>query len=217
MTTADHPYLHTVQRPFGPERVFDMARFAADLAPLIGAAVAWRDDCDPHNERPRLERNDGLVLYPSSPYHVPAGRVRIGIGAPEIERRLKYRPDKAKFGEITLDASRPLDKIAADVRRRLIEPAALPLAAFRLALAEQDADRARCEAHVAAICERFPNVSAKFADERDTQATLYANGGGAFLSARLCSDGGLYVDRVGGVGADRAMAFIAALCGPVEG
>jgi hypothetical protein len=208
LTTTDHPYMRTVENYGRTERQFEIKRFCADLAPLVGAAVVCEDGS---HDRPNLVRNDGLTLYVCGKWNAP-GRVSVSVGAPEITRRLDHSHYVAKFPSATFDAARPLDKLAADIRRRLIEPAAEPLEKLRQALATQEGGRAATERHAAAILARWPAARITFADERKTQATLYLAG----VSASLTSDGGLYVDRIGGVDSARTMRLLAALADPLD-
>jgi hypothetical protein len=206
---TDHPYIREVEAYGRKERVFATAAFTADLAWALGARVEKPGDT---YDAGRI-RHGALTLYVHGSRAHPLGRVEISAGAPELTRRLIGR--LPQFPSITLDAARPLDRLAADVRRRLVAPSDVIHAGLQDALAAQEAHRKNCEARVAELRAIFPTIQLDFTDDRTTSARLYANGGGCYLAGRLESDGGLYVDRVGGVPAERATAFLRALLAPI--
>jgi hypothetical protein len=187
------------------EHILNVNALAADLAPLVGGVV------DPEDKH--VIALGDLRIYIRAGYGAHKGRAEIGVHAPSVASQLNYQ--RAQWPKMTADAGRPVEKIAAEIKRRVIEPAAPVLADLKAQLANQLDQRSQIEAHAEAIRKAFPMVSVKFEDGQRTQAQVYGNAGGAYLSARLNPDGGLYPDRVGSIGPERTHALLAALFSPL--
>jgi hypothetical protein len=208
-----HPYIREIERYGCTERVFAMAAFARDLVPVLGAELQSDNETSIDSEfnRPKLIIGD-LTIYLRVEHGAQKGRVGISCGNPALERQMTgTRPD---FPRITVDASRPLNKLAADIKRRVIEDAAEPLAKLRAMVSGQQSERAECEAHAAKIRDAFPQARIEFGDPLKTEASFHMDGGGTWVSGRLQSSGALYVDRVGIVRGARVLPLLKAMFGP---
>lgn len=170
------------------ERRLDVAALARDLAPLLGAQQVKDDNGD---WRALLDL-DGLRLWLSPEHGARKGRVEIGCSDPRMHR-LHYGASSFRWPTITADASRPLDKIAAEIKRRVIEPGRLALDGVSEKLAAQDADDAQLAAHVAALRARFPFLRI---DVKQDVASIYGGKAGASFTGRMRSDGVISAERV---------------------
>lgn len=205
---TDHPYM--IKSRWG-EMSLDTPRLVADLAKALGATVK-PDEMAASEFSPGTIIIGEMSIYVRSEHGAKKGRARISIGAPELARKLSHGGPDA-FPAITVDASRPLDKLATEVRRRVIEPAAAPLAALKARIEGEHNARADCERHAARIRAAHPKANIAFRDASTTEANFYMNTSGGYLTGRLQPDGRLYVDRCGTVEGVRVDAVLAALFG----
>lgn len=200
---TDHPFIKLDK--WG-SAAFAMRDFATALAAELGAKTGEMEGGTYVVGHIAL---GDLALHLNAEYGAKMGRVKVSIGYAgpyTYDRRISWP-------SITVDASRPLDKIAADVKRRVIEPAAAPLAQLREIEAALANGRAAVEAQAAKITKCYPFASVKV-KTGEAQADLYMNRD-VYLSGRLNANGSLYVDRLGTVPPERLSAVLAALFGPL--
>jgi hypothetical protein len=213
-----NPFLETYTPDWSGARgetVLNRVRFAEALAPLLGGNVAKPDnDSDSRNPSHWTAEIvvDGLRLYVGRSRDLE--RVEISAGAPnEVRRVIGYT--RTVYPRMTCDTGRPLDALAKEIRRKVILPAAEPLAADMEELRRATAAEQGIKAQRAALLKRFPFPEITSQGQREIirigepdakggDVSLYAAGAGFSLSARLKPDGSLYVDRLsyGGNAAD---------------
>ena len=193
-------YMTTTQ--YG-ERRLDVAALMRDLAPLIGGVVTDNSD----DWRGRLDV-DGLRIWISPEHGARKGRVEIGSSDPRT-CRLHHGASALRFPSITVDASRPLDKIAAEIKRRVIEPGRATLQIVTGKLAMQNENDGQLAAHVAALLARLPFARI---DVKQDVAAIYASKAGGSVTGSMRSDGKIWVDRVS-CAPDRVPALLAAVFG----
>lgn len=191
----------------------DCVEFAQDLAVLLGGKfIAPEREHDNYSSATlwgEVEMLDGLRVHISTSWRDRTNRwVVRGSVDWRISSRLNghYRPQS--FPEARISSDKPLERIASEIRRRVIEPSAEPFAKVKADYADLQASQQGIQAQVAAVKAAFPWLKVDL-EEGKTEATVYANGGGAYLSGRLTKDGAIYVDRCGTINADRAEAFLA--------
>jgi hypothetical protein len=192
------------------ETVVDRAAIVRDLAKALGGTAEIEEG---HYGGCRVTFADGLVIGVYAENGAKKGRARISAYGPRAMTSKVSRHAYPAFPEITVDASRPADAIARDVERRIMPDARAALAVLLTQAAEIDSARQQAERHAAQITAGFPSVRVTFKDADTIQGDVYANGGGVYLSGRMNSDGGLYIDRVGGLNAEQARAVLTALYG----
>ncbi|MGX1098871.1 hypothetical protein [Amorphus sp. MBR-141] len=114
------------------ESELDVSAFVRDLAGAMGGSVEPDKSDIPDDMRHSAAFTlDGNSLSFSRVYNKP-DRVEIHISADDVQARDRDHYTKAhKAASATLSTSRPLDKIAADVWRRVIEPSQDALAGQR--------------------------------------------------------------------------------------
>lgn len=192
------------------ETIVDRAAIVRDLAKTLGGTAEIEEG---HYGGCKVTFADGLIIGVYAESGAKKGRARISAHGPHRMTGKISHHAWPKFPEITVDASRPAEAIARDVERRIMAGAREALAELQAKAASVDSARAEAERHAAEIMAAFPSVSVTFNDANSTEAQVYANGGGVYLSGRLNSAGGLYVDRIGGLDPDQTRAVLTALYG----
>jgi hypothetical protein len=122
----------------------------------------------------------------------------------KIEHNNRPSGEKYKLPRATVSATRPLGRILADIKRRVLDPSQAPLAelrAYAAQLAKQKDD-------LAATAERLradhPGLSVNIKDSSTHSGTIYRNGeGGPYLSANFYADGSVSIDRLGSLSAEQ--------------
>jgi hypothetical protein len=193
-----------------PETVIDRAAIVRDLAKALGGTAEIEEG---HYGGCRVTFADGLIVGVYAEHGAKKGRARISAYGPSAMTRKVSRHAYPKFPEVTVDASRPAEAIARDVERRIMPDARAALAVLLTQAAEIDSARQEAERHAAEITAAFPSVQVTFKDADTTEGAVYANGGGVYLSGRLNSAGGIYIDRIGGLNAEQTRALLSALYG----
>lgn len=208
MTTNANPYIVTPTVPHrGP--YVDAVAIAKDLAAAWGAELG---ECEPG------AYGTGRVVFGDLVVTIRAdsrklGRIEAYSGAPAITR-VTGTLHGVEWPEASLDSGRGIAKIAADLKRRVVEPAAEPLAKAQAKLAALNADRENLERNAAALSGALPFLDISVPEDRTKwEAPVYASRNGVYLSGRLNSNGGLYLDRIPTIPADRVQAVLAALFG----
>lgn len=141
------------------------------------------------------QSGDKARIYASSPLRHPAA------GSP-------LYGDQFKMPEATVSASRPIEKIAADIKRRVIALAATPLANIREELARRQSSVSTLGTNAATLREAFPSLEITV-DERNEVASVW--GRDTYLTARMYPNGSLVLDRIGALDADKARRILAIL------
>jgi hypothetical protein len=197
-----NPWVKEETRYSRPEYILDVPAFAAALAAQLGGTVEATESGFAGSARIRVGE---LCLYVRTEHGAKFGRVEIHSGAPEATDKLHYS-ERPSFPSGSFDTARPLDRLAADIRRRIIEPAAEPTAKAKAKLEANNGHRAQLEAAAAELRAAFPTVQITIRDGTSvTQADVYYSRDGAHLSGRLNADGSLNVERIWG--ADTVQLF----------
>jgi hypothetical protein len=194
---------YMVTQQWGEKRL-DIHALASDLAPALGAQLVHDES---EHYRGRLEI-DGLRLCLSAVWGARSGRVKVSAYDPRADR-LHYRSDLQRIPSITLDATRPIDKLAGDIKRRLIEPARAIVDQVTLRLAQQAHDDAQLLAHAEALKARWPFLEVKIGADR---AQIYGRHNGGYFTGSMRADGGVRIERVD-TQADRVPALLGVVFG----
>lgn len=175
------------------------AEFYAALAAALGAT-----DLETENRAGRMTIGDVRLCFRQG-YGANAKRLTASAYAADKDASARaYRYGRPlKFPEATFDPTRPVDALARDIGKRLIEKSAPALAAIREMDASQQALTGALETQAAAIRRRHPALQVTV---KDHEAQVYGSG----VSARMSRDGSLYFDRIS-VGADKAARVLAIL------
>ena len=208
-------YIEVVQSYGHDERKLNVARFAADLRKALGGAPLPAKDCDTDVYRHARFALDGNEITLTSGWR--RNEIdKVTVRCSPLNCKLDYnntpRGDEYKLPEATVSAERPLQAIAADIKRRVIEPAKAPIAKRReyaATLAKQANDLAST---CARLRERFPGLSVTLKNGATYSASLYHNtDAGPYLSGQVHADGSMSIDRLGSLSADQFERVMTAL------
>jgi len=183
------------------ERVMDVQKFAADLAKALGGTyVAPKpndmgageryahiivDDCDIGITRGWENRNSDKVTFNIAPANCT-------LGYNDTPRGEEYKLPRA-----SMSVSKPMNRLVADVKRRVIDPAKAPIAKRREHAAELKR-RANSLVDVAAkLRAAHPGLEVKVADGSTYSGSIYRNGDGPYVSGSVYADGTVSIDRMG--------------------
>lgn len=199
----DNPFLVTGERG---EAYLDTVKLAEALAPLVGGTVEKREPGA--YGRTVIVMPDGLRLFVSGDYKAKR-RAIISSYCPE---ELRQAAGRVSFPDATVDAGRPIDAIARDIKRRVVEPAAEPLAKVR-ERAEQDR---KARESLVAVCRdlqrKFPTLRIDLPEGEAYQASFSAYGGpDGHVSGRISASGKVTIDRISSIGLELAETLFAAL------
>ncbi|WP_066803316.1 hypothetical protein [Sphingomonas asaccharolytica] len=211
MTTPANPFIVTPEDTRRDPYV-DVAAVAKALAETWGATLG---ECEPGSWGiGRIVMDDLVVTVTANDQK--AGGIRVYTGAPTITRLTGTLYD-VEWPAAKADTGKGIEKLAADLKRRVLDPAAESVAAARAKLATMNTDRENLERHAAALTAAFPFLDIRIPEGVNKwEAPVYVVKDGVNLMGRLNSDGGLYLDRLSIVGADRLPAFLAVLFGAGE-
>jgi hypothetical protein len=207
-------YLRTWNR----ESYLDTRQLAGDLAPLLGGKVlakAADDDMQsPVYESAIIELPGGLQIHVCTSWRDRVSKwvFRTGVDW-RITGKLNGHYRGVNFPSANISASKTVERIAADIKRRLVEPSQAPLAEIMKNFADLQADTQEIAARMADLSTRFPWLTVR-AEKDGTEIELYVNSGGSYLSARLSRSGTLYLDRSCSVAGSQIDALLAVFAPP---
>ena len=141
-----------------------------------------------------------------------ADKVTIAISPRDVKLNYNDTPrgDDYKLPRASMSASKPMARLVADVKRRVIEPAQAPIAKLRAYAAELKS-KANSLAERAAAFRKNPRLDVRVENGATHSGTIYSNGDGVYLNARFYADGTVSIDRIGSVNAETFDRILAAL------
>ncbi len=208
----DHQFIATRTSYGREEKFLSIGRFAKALAPLLGATLELaHGDEDGWMTQARLVLGDLTIFVSARGGTQARPRPELRAYPTASTQKLYNKFTVPKFPEMTVDASRPLDKIAADVKRRLIEPSAEPLAKVKELFAALAAQESSLAGNIARLRQAFPTATIRDPETNATSASFYLTTPDCYLSGTLKQDGSLYVERLGELKPGRLDKVLAAL------
>jgi len=187
----------------------DLVRFTADLAKALGGRVLDAE----HGEH-RIALDGFKISLGDGWRQSERGKAILGIRELEWQWLGSDEPsgEGFRFPSIRVSVDRPLDKIAAEVKRRLITPAG-PVAAARKAHAEKIATAKSDLARVAAKLRKdWPSLDVRHDADASYNGSFHRNSnGGPYLDGRFYKDGRITIDRIGTLSADQFERVLRAL------
>jgi hypothetical protein len=190
------------------ERHLDVPRFAADLAVALGGTID--PDSEDYGGYRKINLPDNLQLSISQTHTYGAGdreKVTLRLRPTDVPNDLhsSFYGAKYRLPEIHVSTARPMDKIAADIKRRLFTAAADPIAAQRETARQRQEYRNKLAESVAAMRQEFPQLDIR---ERDKDRAEFFSGSiGHYLSGQIHSDGMISIDRMGSVSREQFLAI----------
>lgn len=200
-----NPFVKTSPAPFSTQYV-DCVAVAKALAETWGGTLGEGEAC---------AHGIGRVILGDLTVYIRAakdlGRVEVGASAPALERSVSHY-SRPTFPRVSSDTAKGIAKLAADLKRRVVDPAQAPLAELKGKVTAQTDARTELEAHATALRLSMPFLDIKVpADAQALEASVYCSKDSLYLSGRLLSDGRLTIDRLSAIDTDRAAAVLRAL------
>lgn len=201
-------YISTGERN---QLVLDLPRFAADLAKELGGKVLASDS--PHDRYTRVLVGDVELTLSAGFRRGETDKVTVSVWpASQALRHVDVpRGDGFELPSATVSATRPLHRVVADIRRRVIEPSKAPIAKRLDRFNEQKRRASDLVRTADRLRKRFPGLSIKTDLDRGQSGSVYYNNGGVYFNGRLNADGSVYPDRLGTLTAEQFERVMKAL------
>lgn len=185
---TSHPFMAEHALPYATTAkawVFQLDTFIGCLAAKLGAKVDKYNDGDESLPRWRSLgfTLDGVCYRVSAGYTVKLGSATIIAGCTsELVSTERDTGPRLDWPRMTVDASRPLDRIAADLQRKLAPTGKANVAALRKRLADNTQAGGKVAAAVADILRIVPGARhAPIApDATSAEVSFYDNERGSF-------------------------------------
>lgn len=206
-----NPYTRDLGTPSRPDSYIDRAALARDLAPLLGATYTPDMDGEGRYCVSTLRIGD-MHLTLSGCHGAEWKRVRISaFPARELAEKVRNLSGVPTIPHVTVDPSRPLPVLVADLKRRLLEPAAPLIEKVRSMADGLDRGRTELQGHVDRISTMFPGLRISIKPGYNTAELYFYGPTGVSFSGDLLSDGHISLQRVSGLTPDRTDAILSAL------
>lgn len=210
-------YITTRERFGRQERVLDVQRFTIDLADLLGGTyIKPNPDNLDRGERYASLRLDDCEIGITVNWRC-GEKVNVSIGPADLNFNARgySRPygDEYRTPNATVSVTRPIERIAADIKRRVIEAGKAPIAKLRAHAEQLDQAAKGLVSTVDRLRKRYPALQVKVEQGATTSGSIYSNGEGPYLNGRVYADGSVSVERLGSLTADQFDRVMRALYG----
>jgi hypothetical protein len=202
-------YIQMVERYGRTEQQVDVATFARDLAKALGGALLPATEDATSNRAIKIGPD---VLAVRSNHYASKGRVTVSISAPDVKWDDRNTYDKThRTEDATVNPEgRTIERIAADIKRRVID-ASLPALALQRAHAAQLAQgRADIVARAADLKAALPGLDIRV-NEKERRAGIFNGASSHYLSGTLNADGSISLDRIGSMSTAKFLKIVAVL------
>lgn len=189
----------------------DLKNFAIQLAGLLRGE--FKPEAESYDQKDRAtvilpEEAIRITIYRR--YDHKAGQVGLDIDATDVPPQTFYG-DKYKLPHITITTTRPLEILVKDIKRRLIEPAAAPLAERRKSRDQDQLQKEGLKSAVESLRRRFPQLTIHYPDphgrtDRD-RAPIYCSKPN--LSGYVFWNGSVNIERIESMSENRFAQFLA--------
>jgi len=191
---------------------FAMQSFARDVAFHIGGkyVLPEGDDRSVNASYAHVELEGGLRLNISKSWETRGtDMVAVGIEAADVKSLGYVQGDDYKTPRAKVSSSRPIEKIAADIKRRVIEPSAAPIAKLRALLAQRNESAVNLTKAAAALRKEFPSLKVEVKDGESYNGSVWNQG--HYLSGSLYADGSVSISHIGSLSAEKFRRVMKAL------
>lgn len=193
------------------EKRFDLCGFARAIAAhLDGYTVDTRDE-ESHYPSATLVKGDARINLRNG-YGAKFGKIEFAAyhaGAGVLDSYAR----SLDVDNISIDGTRDVAKIAADLKRRMLDKLPDAIAAVDARIVERAARVDGLASIIAELQTAFPGLSINRRDENATSADVYFNHDGRYLTGSIDADGCLSIQRLSLRTADDARALFALVAG----
>lgn len=205
-------YQKTVVRYGKPEIEVDVEAFARDLSKALGGGDVSNDGDNPLSDRATFRVGPDQISVVGNCYG-QKGRVLVSISAPDVrwdDRNMHDRAHRTEEARVDPNA-RSIERIAADIKKRVIDASQEPLRLRRAYAAQQAAARIGIVEHMEALQAAVPGLRIKRRAESDLSADISGGANSAYVSARLNSDGSVSIQHITSMSAEKFARVMAVL------
>lgn len=187
----------------------DVSHFVAALAPVLGGTIFKAPDHEDRTHWAGIVVGQDRVDVSRS---WPRGKVTITIRPADLSNEeLRHAQDcvREKAPEATLDPKRPLEALARDIKRRVIDPAQERHKKMRDAVAAKRDRVGELAETVERYRAAFPDLSID-CKPNEEQASIWS-GKGTYIKARLYGNGSVSFEHLGSISEEKARRILAIL------
>lgn len=207
-------YDKVVQRYGRAETITDIQSFARDLSSALGGSPL---DKVPE-ERIDAEGQASFRLGPdtihvSTNHYGSKGRVKVRIVASDVgpdDRDIYNKAHRTQEAAVDPNA-RDIKRIAADIKRRVIDPSQEALARQREYAEQRKAGRSGLAGYLAQMVQACPSMQALKRHPHDTTAGLHSGAAGHYIQGTLHEDGTVSIDRIASMPFEAFVGLVAFL------
>ncbi len=194
-------YIITEEKYGRSEQVLDLHSFAKDLCKALSGKLTARDKDEIANDRyASFTLGESKIGLTKCWKKSELDKVSVTIAPANFNLSYNDTPrgPEYKTPEATVSTSRPLDKIVADIKRRVIEPSKAPIAKLREHAAACDQQRSDLRDIASNLRSRYPLLQVTVKDGERFSGKLYRNSNDEpYLSGSVHADGSVSIDRLG--------------------
>jgi hypothetical protein len=211
-TTNANPFISTRELWGKQEPFTDAAKVAAALAEAWEGATLGECEGGPYGIG-RVMLGDLAVTIRADSRSL--GRIEAIAGAPALTRQTgTLYGDQYDFPKASADTAKGAAKLAADLKRRVVDPAAEPLKAVQAKVQDYRDNRAGLERTVEAFRASFPTAEISGGQTiADWEADFRIPHGTSWITGRLNARGSITLNRVPSIAIDKAAAVFGLLYG----
>lgn len=174
-------------------RALALERFGRDLASALDMPVDVPEGAGSSYPAVRIDCGSDLTLGMRAHYGAKTGKVEVwadtGLG------RNLYHTERPTMPSATVDSARPMEAIARDITRRVIEPARVVVEQTRAKAGARRDQMDELKGMCADLMKRFPGLSLATPEPTHPAAHVYYNANGCYLTGTLHLDGHLAIQR----------------------
>ena len=193
-------YMKTVVNYGREEQVLNLSLFVKDLCKVLGGKLSPPKDNETESDHYRtFELGDALISVNKHWEKSKRGKVTIGIAPLNLKLAYGDTPRGPEYTtpSATVSTERPLGQIAADVKRRVIDPGKAPIAALVAHAVLCGEQRNELAATAERLRKAYPMLQVNVKDGERYSASLYRNvTGEPYLSGNVRADGSATIDRL---------------------
>jgi hypothetical protein len=186
------------------ETFFDVAAFGRELCKALGGSELSPDTAADHYFH--FQVGDAEISLSEGWHTNDCQRVHVRIMPTNFALPSGQWPRGLILPEASVPVAWPMDRIAADIKRRVIDASPEPFAALRRRQGQITAAATTLRLHAATLSERFGNLDIRVVEGDHHVAQIYSRGNRTYLVGRLYADGQVNIDRIDALSSEQFAA-----------